>query len=291
MHHAIPFLGLGLMGAGIARRAVDTGHATTVWNRTTSKATPLAQAGAKIADGPAEAVLASPVSVICLEKYEHVFEVLKQVDGADALRGRTIVNVTGGTAAGARQMAEWVTARGADYLEGFLWDYPSRMTPDLTVVPYSGDRAVFDKFADTLSPFGRPVYEGSNYGLPNAMGLAGGGIFYQITLAAFYEALAYADSQGVAPEEAATFLNDVVVSLVQRSFQMGIEQIKNGNCETDQAANSVHYSGAVVTRDGMREAGLEGVLTEASCNLFEPYAKRIPNLSMASIFEEIRSGR
>jgi len=165
------------------------------------------------------------------------------------------------------------------------------MTPELTIVPYSGDRAVFEKFATTLSSFGRPDYQGSNHGLPNAMGLAGGGIFYQVALAAFYEALAYADSQGVAPEEAGAFLNDVVVGVVQRSFQMGIEQIKNGIYETDQAANSVHYSGAVVTRNGMREAGLKGVLTEAACDLFEPYAKRIPNLSMASIFEEIRSGR
>ncbi|MEV0645878.1 NAD(P)-dependent oxidoreductase [Phytomonospora sp. NPDC050363] len=52
----IAVLGLGRMGAAIAGRLLSTGHHVTVWNRTTAKAAPLAEAGAVVAETPALAV-------------------------------------------------------------------------------------------------------------------------------------------------------------------------------------------------------------------------------------------
>ncbi|MDQ3881427.1 MAG: NAD(P)-binding domain-containing protein, partial [Chloroflexota bacterium] len=46
---AIGFVGLGTMGALIARRLVDAGHDLTVWNRTAGKTGPLAALGARVA--------------------------------------------------------------------------------------------------------------------------------------------------------------------------------------------------------------------------------------------------
>ena len=37
----IGFVGLGVMGGGIARRLLDAGHQLVGWNRTKEKATPL----------------------------------------------------------------------------------------------------------------------------------------------------------------------------------------------------------------------------------------------------------
>jgi len=54
--------GLGKMGAAIATRLKEVGHAVTVWNRSVAKTRPLADAGAKVAATPAE--LASRVEVI-----------------------------------------------------------------------------------------------------------------------------------------------------------------------------------------------------------------------------------
>ncbi|APU40160.1 NAD(P)-dependent oxidoreductase [Streptomyces sp. TN58] len=52
----IAFLGLGGMGAPMARHLLALGHELTVWNRTPEKARPLARAGAAVAATPAEAV-------------------------------------------------------------------------------------------------------------------------------------------------------------------------------------------------------------------------------------------
>jgi 3-hydroxyisobutyrate dehydrogenase len=51
----VAFLGLGNMGRGMARRLIAAGHSLTVFNRTSGKAAPFAQLGARIAESPREA--------------------------------------------------------------------------------------------------------------------------------------------------------------------------------------------------------------------------------------------
>ena len=54
-HPQIAFLGLGIMGGGMARRLAGAGFPLTVYNRNREKAAPLAAAGAKVAPTPREA--------------------------------------------------------------------------------------------------------------------------------------------------------------------------------------------------------------------------------------------
>jgi 3-hydroxyisobutyrate dehydrogenase len=53
----VAVLGMGLLGRGFATNLLAKGHAVRVWNRTASKCEGLAQAGAHVADTPAQAVL------------------------------------------------------------------------------------------------------------------------------------------------------------------------------------------------------------------------------------------
>ena len=46
--HSIGWIGLGRMGEAMAARLVKAGHGLSVWNRTASKADPLAQIGAEV---------------------------------------------------------------------------------------------------------------------------------------------------------------------------------------------------------------------------------------------------
>ena len=59
----IAFLGLGLMGSGMAARLVAAGHAVTVYNRTASRAEPLQRIGARVADSPRTAAQNADVIV------------------------------------------------------------------------------------------------------------------------------------------------------------------------------------------------------------------------------------
>src|SRR5215211_2579983 len=48
----VTFLGLGIMGSGMARRLLSAGARLTVYNRSAERAEPLAAAGATVTDSP-----------------------------------------------------------------------------------------------------------------------------------------------------------------------------------------------------------------------------------------------
>lgn len=64
MIRRIGYVGLGIMGRPMAENLLDAGFELTVWNRTTEKADPLLDAGARWADTPAE--LAQHVEAVCI---------------------------------------------------------------------------------------------------------------------------------------------------------------------------------------------------------------------------------
>jgi len=59
----VAFLGLGTMGAPMARRLIQAGFSLTVFNRTPSRAAPFAALGARVASSPADA--ARGAEVVC----------------------------------------------------------------------------------------------------------------------------------------------------------------------------------------------------------------------------------
>ena len=65
----ISVVGLGLMGAALASQLQQGGHKMTVWNRSPEKMEPFLVEGAEGAYNVVEAVIASPVVLICVEDY------------------------------------------------------------------------------------------------------------------------------------------------------------------------------------------------------------------------------
>ncbi|MYV58848.1 NAD(P)-binding domain-containing protein, partial [Streptomyces sp. SID4931] len=86
----LTLLGLGAMGAALARTWLAAGHPLTVWNRSPGRTAELAAAGARVAATAAEAVAASPLVVTCLLDDASVREALAEAD----LTGRDLVDLT-----------------------------------------------------------------------------------------------------------------------------------------------------------------------------------------------------
>ncbi|WP_281180207.1 NAD(P)-dependent oxidoreductase [Actinomadura hibisca] len=80
----VALLGTGIMGAAMARNLRKAGLGVTVWNRTRSRAEPLAQDGIAIADSPAEAVAGADVVITMLNDGDTVLATMN--DAAPALR-------------------------------------------------------------------------------------------------------------------------------------------------------------------------------------------------------------
>lgn len=72
----VGFIGLGIMGSGMARNLRRAGFELTVWNRTRARAEALVADGATVADSPAAVAATSDVVVLCVSDTAAVAEVL-----------------------------------------------------------------------------------------------------------------------------------------------------------------------------------------------------------------------
>jgi 3-hydroxyisobutyrate dehydrogenase-like beta-hydroxyacid dehydrogenase len=83
-------IGLGTMGATLARLLLQNRYRVTVWNRMIAKADPLVRDGAVLAPSPAAAVGASPIVVVCVHDYPATNKILDTKEVAAALAGRMV---------------------------------------------------------------------------------------------------------------------------------------------------------------------------------------------------------
>lgn len=116
---AIPagVVGLGNMGAPMARNLARTGFLRALWNRTRARAEAVAQeTGADIADSPAALAARCDVVLLSLSRDADVLEVVQAL--APGLRaGAVVIDTSTVAVETARAAADIVTARGANFLD------------------------------------------------------------------------------------------------------------------------------------------------------------------------------
>src|SRR5712692_9101133 len=78
----IGLAGLGLMGAAIARRLIDTGHLITVYNRHSIKTGPFANRGVAVASTPKELAQDSDFILISVTNFIAVKEICFGICGS-----------------------------------------------------------------------------------------------------------------------------------------------------------------------------------------------------------------
>ncbi|MET9548645.1 NAD(P)-binding domain-containing protein [Streptomyces sp. NPDC006627] len=167
----VTVIGLGLMGQALAAAFLKAGHPTTVWNRTAAKADQLVSEGASLAPSIAAALKASPLTVLCVTDYEAVHALLGASDVE--LDGTTLVNLTSGDSAQAREAASWAERRGARYLDGALMAIPPVIGTADAVILHSGPRADFEAHEPALEALGTLTYLGADPGLASLYDVAG----------------------------------------------------------------------------------------------------------------------
>jgi 3-hydroxyisobutyrate dehydrogenase-like beta-hydroxyacid dehydrogenase len=103
----VTVLGMGNMGRAFAARAIETGHQTTVWNRTPGRVSALGDSGAMEAKTPALATAGADAVLVVLADDEAVLDVC--FDGgvlASLEPGAVFVNISTVSPETARRLAE-----------------------------------------------------------------------------------------------------------------------------------------------------------------------------------------
>ncbi|GAA2716720.1 MULTISPECIES: NAD(P)-binding domain-containing protein [Streptomyces] len=236
----VSVLGLGAMGSALAAGFLAAGHRTTVWNRTPGRAAAPALRGAVVAGSAAQALTASPLTVVCLSTYDAVREVLEPLPGAVA--GRTVVNLTSGPPVDGQRMAQWAERCGAGYLDGVLMTTPDRVGTPGALQLYAGPAALFRAHEPTLAALGDALHVGEDHGLPSVYDTALLGLMWS-TLTGWLLGSALIGADGPGGGVPATAFTDVAarwMKTVETFMRDGARQVDAGHTPGGQFPLDLH---------------------------------------------------
>jgi 3-hydroxyisobutyrate dehydrogenase-like beta-hydroxyacid dehydrogenase len=176
----IAVLGLGTMGRALAAAFHRAGHDVTAWNRTREAGIAVARrAECQWADEPEGAIEASSLVVCCVTDHASARSFLDRPAVRTALAGRTLVQLTTGTSADARDEHAWAKCVGCRHLDGAIMVHPSTVGAPEAVCLYSGPKDVFDDWQLALQALGGiQMYLGEAIELAAALDLASNSVVF-----------------------------------------------------------------------------------------------------------------
>ena len=156
---AVAFLGIGLMGKPMATRLLQAGYPLTAWNRTTAKAQPLAEFGARIAGTPADAVRDADIVITMLEAGSVVAQVLAAALPA-IRRGALVVDMSSTGQAEAQEFHRTLSAHGVGFIDAPVSGGVAGAELGSLAIMAGGSAADFQRTESLLNALGRPTLVG-----------------------------------------------------------------------------------------------------------------------------------
>jgi 3-hydroxyisobutyrate dehydrogenase-like beta-hydroxyacid dehydrogenase len=265
MKPGISVLGTGRMGSALAQAFLKQGYRVDVWNRTPSKAEPLAALGARVAPSVQDAVAAAEIVIVNVNDYA-TSERLLRVDGVlRTLRGKLLVQLASGTPKQAREMAAWARQHDIGYLDGAIMATPNLIGGPQCTILYSGAVELFEKYKPVLLALGgNTLYVGNDPGhastLDNAlMVLVWGAMFGALQGAAICQAEKFALDGFLGSIKAMMpAIEEFVVELVKRiqGRRFGADEATQATVDTCHA--SIRYLLEISKEHGIRHTVLDG---------------------------------
>jgi 3-hydroxyisobutyrate dehydrogenase-like beta-hydroxyacid dehydrogenase len=156
----VALVGLGHMGAAIGERILEAGHALTVYNRTRSKAEPLVQRGAAVANDVADLLVTNPVCITVLSDDAALEEVVTGANGLLAWAPRTsiLIDMSTVSPASSARVATAAEAAGVRYLRAPVSGNPGVVRAGNLTIIVSGPSDVLDEAQPLLEQIGPRVY-------------------------------------------------------------------------------------------------------------------------------------
>lgn len=151
------FLGLGVMGAPMARHLSEKGHEVTVWNRTEAKAQDWAgKHKGKAAATPAEAIVGASHIFMCLGDDPDVQAVFGAFEPA-LKPGQVVADHTTASAALARHLEQAAKAKGAGFIDAPVSGGQAGAENGQLTVMCGGDVETFAKAEPVMKAYAKAI--------------------------------------------------------------------------------------------------------------------------------------
>ncbi len=119
MSETVGFIGLGIMGRGMAHNLLKAGFDLFVWNRTAGRMEALAEAGARTATSPADLARRCEVIITCVSDTSDVVEVMLGEHGVihGVQQGALVIDMSTISPQTTREVAARLNEQGAQMLD------------------------------------------------------------------------------------------------------------------------------------------------------------------------------
>ena len=166
MKEKLGFIGLGIMGSGMARNLLRAGYDLAVWNRTAAKMEPLVDEGAQAAGSPAELAARCEVIVVCVSDTPDVEEVLLGPEGAiHGLReGALVIDCSTISPIQTQAIAGKLAEKGAHMLDAPVSGGSEGAARGTLSIMVGGEAEQFERALPVLEAMGQAITHVGDHG-------------------------------------------------------------------------------------------------------------------------------
>jgi 3-hydroxyisobutyrate dehydrogenase-like beta-hydroxyacid dehydrogenase len=209
---SVAFIGLGNMGAPMARNLLASGFSITVFNRSRPPAEALAGAGANVADSPSAAVTPGGVVVSMLANDAALNAVtLGDAGFVEQLgEGGTHISMSTVSPETSRRLAQEHAARGSLFLAAPVFGRPEAAEARKLWICQSGPAEAKARAKPVLEALGQGIHDfGDDPGAANVVKLSGNFLILS-AIEALAEALTLGEKNGIDRQALASFLGQTI---------------------------------------------------------------------------------
>lgn len=194
----VGFIGLGIMGRGMARNLMQAGFEVTVWNRTASKMEPFVAEGARGAASPKEVADHCDITLICVSDTPDVQAVVYGDEGvlAGLREGKLVIDHSTISPHATMEMAKDVNAVGAHWLDAPISGGNEGAENGTLSIMVGGDAAQYARATPVLEAMGKTITHVGDQGAGQMVKLVNQ-ILVVVTGMAVSEALLFAEAGGL----------------------------------------------------------------------------------------------
>ncbi len=208
------FVGLGVMGGGIARRLLEAGHEIHGYNRTREKARPLEELGLVLEESPRAVAESADVVLSMVTNVAALRAVAEGDEGilAGLAPGKIWIDMTTAAPSVSRELAAKARERGADMVDAPVSGSVSTLEEGLLSIMVGGRPETFAQAEAILKDIGPKVTLVGDNGQALLLKIAIN-LSLQVQMVAFSEGLLLAEKDGIDREVALdVMLSSVIAS-------------------------------------------------------------------------------
>lgn len=159
MSERVGFIGLGIMGRGMANNLLKAGFSVRVWNRTASRMDPFVEAGAEAGSSPADVAAHSDIIVTCVSDTPDVEAVILGENGVihGVSAGDLVIDCSTISPKVTREIAAKLNEKGAHMLDAPISGGSEGAAQGTLSIMIGGEAAQVERAMPVLQAMGKTI--------------------------------------------------------------------------------------------------------------------------------------